>query len=588
MFNYSKLLAVGIIALTGACSSSNGADGAGSGAAANNGSVGGNGAGANNGGSANGTNGGTGNGGAANGTDGGSGNTTVGGDGNVGGAGTAGSGNTVCGTALCASATACGSITDPCTGNLVECGFTNCPQVLCGVVTPNECYPCTATTCAAEGKNCGSISDGCGGVLDCGTCTDPECCGCAPTGTTGVPNVCSSGSTAGSGLPQVCIAGSQGCLCDSRGGCAPGLTCNTARNPTVCCSGTNCDLPANVPTVATCSGTGTARCTPGITIPTASGTTDNCGYPSTSFKENAFICGINATGGGAAPGQVQAFFNDEMSTTLGCTQNGYTVTPMQSNPAYAFYPNTGDPACVDVNGRPMRPSLFITDITNDPNCKAGDQQQGGKPYDPVAVYGTWKAATNGTPDANPTAFNYWDLGTNADPVPAAIAAKCPCQPPPAGVPLPSSSGYNGGNVAAYNNCPGTSGQAKGFGTEAEYEAALVSGHSYRLQIIGHDGDQTQGGDSGEACVTFCAGTGVCVPLTCLDYPATAIGQQSDGCGGLTPPCNTCKPATCEQLCPPVTGSTPLCSSVGDNVVYAISCPKSDNCGGTVNCYCKIG
>jgi hypothetical protein len=28
---------------------------------------------------------------------------------------------------------------------------------------------CTATTCAAAGKNCGSISDGCGGTLSCGT-----------------------------------------------------------------------------------------------------------------------------------------------------------------------------------------------------------------------------------------------------------------------------------------------------------------------------------------------------------------------------------------------------------------------------------
>ena len=83
-------------------------------------------------------------------------------------------------------------------------------------------------------------------------------------------------------------------------------------------------------------------CTPGITIPTASGGNDNCGYPSTSFNESQFICGIVATGGGAAPGQVQAFFNDEMSTTLGCTQNGYTVSPMPSDPGYVYYPSTGD------------------------------------------------------------------------------------------------------------------------------------------------------------------------------------------------------------------------------------------------------
>jgi hypothetical protein len=48
---------------------------------------------------------------------------------------------------------------------------------------------CAPTTCAAERKNCGSIADGCGGTLSCGTCGDalycnsvnvceaPFCCG---------------------------------------------------------------------------------------------------------------------------------------------------------------------------------------------------------------------------------------------------------------------------------------------------------------------------------------------------------------------------------------------------------------------------
>src|SRR5262245_1728145 len=34
---------------------------------------------------------------------------------------------------------------------------------------------CTAMkTCADEGANCGPIGDGCGGIIDCGTCTAPE------------------------------------------------------------------------------------------------------------------------------------------------------------------------------------------------------------------------------------------------------------------------------------------------------------------------------------------------------------------------------------------------------------------------------
>src|SRR5262249_48331805 len=40
------------------------------------------------------------------------------------------------------------------------------------------------------GKNCGSIADGCGGTLNCGSCTAPQTCGGG-----GVANVCGGGST---------------------------------------------------------------------------------------------------------------------------------------------------------------------------------------------------------------------------------------------------------------------------------------------------------------------------------------------------------------------------------------------------------
>src|SRR5919106_3580236 len=45
--------------------------------------------------------------------------------------------------------------------------------------TPNVCGVgvCTPTTCEAKLKNCGMTSDGCSGVLECGTCTQPEFCG---------------------------------------------------------------------------------------------------------------------------------------------------------------------------------------------------------------------------------------------------------------------------------------------------------------------------------------------------------------------------------------------------------------------------
>src|SRR5260221_4402774 len=50
-----------------------------------------------------------------------------------------------------------------------------------GGLTDAGCF----TSCAAAGKNCGIISDGCSGTLDCGKCVAPLTCGGS-----GVENVC--------------------------------------------------------------------------------------------------------------------------------------------------------------------------------------------------------------------------------------------------------------------------------------------------------------------------------------------------------------------------------------------------------------
>jgi hypothetical protein len=44
---------------------------------------------------------------------------------------------------------------------------------------------CTPTTCAAQNIQCGPAADGCGCMLDCGTCTAPQTCGGG-----GTPGVC--------------------------------------------------------------------------------------------------------------------------------------------------------------------------------------------------------------------------------------------------------------------------------------------------------------------------------------------------------------------------------------------------------------
>ncbi len=82
---------------------------------------------------------------------------------------------------------------------------------------------CSPTTCAAQGANCGSISDGCGGTVDCGTCTGYDTCGGG-----GIPNVCGC-------RPRTCadVGASCGTVSD---GCGGTLNCENKR----CTSDVDC------------------------------------------------------------------------------------------------------------------------------------------------------------------------------------------------------------------------------------------------------------------------------------------------------------------------------------------------------------
>jgi hypothetical protein len=80
---------------------------------------------------------------------------------------------------------------------------------------------------------------------------------------------------------------------------------------------------------------------------------------------------------------------------------------------------------------------------------------------------------------------------------------------------------------------------EGYGAELRFEVGLISGHSYRIQVVVHDGDQNKGGDSGEACAVFCAGSGsLCEPAVavCADGTACPSGTLcAQGCCLTAPP-----------------------------------------------------
>ena len=197
------------------------------------------------------------------------------------------------------------------------------------------------------------------------------------------------------------------------------------------------------------------------------------------------------------PDHIAVFYNDEhalalgvrqviVKTKTGTTTTNYPLTPLPASPSSTTNPAvgstiaTGDQAGVDVSGRPLFPSLFITDLTTNPNPNGGDWQYGGTAIPPTAIYGTWKgfvktvdktkatATVTLTADADP-AKNNWNLGSNSDPAPSALANE-------------------------------------GYGAEVRWDVAklgLISGHTYRLYFTLHDGDQNKaGGDAGQACATI--------------------------------------------------------------------------------------
>ncbi len=219
-----------------------------------------------------------------------------------------------------------------------------------------------------------------------------------------------------------------------------------------------------------------------------------------AFNESSVLAGATVN---LATNTLDMWYTDEHALTLGVssvtvqTANGstttnYNVTPLGSDPGSAINPSVGDTAttgtqaAVDASGRPLFPSLYITDITNNVSSTSGDWQFGGTPIAPTAVYGAWKPfsitvdettspATVTQTAANDPAANGWNLGAGADPVPATIAG--------------SNAGYGA--------------EVQWSLTSLYQQGLLVAGHSYRFYFIVHDGDQNKvGGDCGQAAFDF--------------------------------------------------------------------------------------
>ena len=131
----------------------------------------------------------------------------------------------------------CGEASDGC-GSTVSCGSCAAGQTCGGGGTAFQCGSggggtCTPLTCAMLGSNCGTIGDGCGGTLSCGTCATGMSCGAG-----GVAGVCGTTTC----TPRTCAQAGATCgyVGDGCGGIiggAGGPGCGSCTSPMICGGG---------------------------------------------------------------------------------------------------------------------------------------------------------------------------------------------------------------------------------------------------------------------------------------------------------------------------------------------------------------
>lgn len=158
---------------------------------------------------------------------------------------------------------------------------------------------CTPTTCAAQNRSCGTLSDGCGTTLNCGTCDPGDTCS---GGQCGCKNGFKSGTETGIDCGGVCPKCALGltCLAGSdcaSGFCADGVCCNAA------CTGTcqACTSSRTGMTTGTCANvtTGTDpdnECP--ATAASTCGTTGMCGGGGCQMHASGTVCKAASCVGG--------------------------------------------------------------------------------------------------------------------------------------------------------------------------------------------------------------------------------------------------------------------------------------------------
>jgi hypothetical protein len=450
-----------------------------------------------------------------------------------------------CTPQTCASqAVQCGQAADGC-GGVIDCG--TCATGTCGgggIAGKCGSFSCSPSTCAAQGYTCGSTGDGCGNILNCGSCAAGTTCGGG-----GTPGKCGSATC----TPTTCAA--QGIDCGSTGdGCGNVLACGTCTLPTTCGgAGTPGKCGAASCTPKSCAALG-VECGP---------TGDGCG--------NVIFCGgctSPATcGGGGTPGKC----GSGSCTPTTCSAQGISCGSTGDGCGKALSCGTcAAPASCGGGGTPGKcGSATCTPKT----CAAqgidcgstgdgcGNALSCGTCASPLTCGGGGTPGKCGAGNCTPKTC-------------AALGLNC------------GSTGDGCGNALNCGTCaaPLTCG---GGGVAGQCGSASCTPKTCAAQGIdcGSAGDGCGNVLACGTCVApaTCGGGGAsgkcgvptCKPLTC----AGKCGPQGDGCGGLLncPACDggVCTPTTCAAF-----GAE--CGQIGDgcgNVLSCGTCVAPSTCGG---------
>jgi len=159
--------------------------------------------------------------------------------------------------------------------------------------------------------------------------------------------------------------------------------------------------------------------------------------------------------------------------------------------------------------RPVPPSLYITDITQNPNARTGDWQQNGIRYAPTKICGIFDYASkklttlksDGSYDYVITNVNNRDA--NSQPLvtfpakPNSLLRSGQIDYGSGSDPIPANAIIN---PLAFNDI------RPGWGAQIGWDLnslGLVPNHDYRFQVMVHDGDNNgNGGDVGHGCVNI--------------------------------------------------------------------------------------